>query len=286
MPIGFIILFLIIGYFAFIFIRIHIQNKEDEEESEKKKQKEQKEMMQLNLDEKGYKLYKLKQINNSYFLLSKSNKIFPSPLVVHKGNSNKRLIVTFEKNNGYKIWDKPDSELVFLLFNCSEIIAFDTIDFTSILTLYVKGDYDELIANEHREILIEHLTSKTTVIKDLLKELNVNEPQTIGGLIKVNLDQATIKEIRGNSKIIYSYKQDIERIDNWLENVEYDGYGASVWADREQNKIYRKIDLLKTGQEAKEIYYLYDFLKKRGEISIEVGFGKNRQLVTRKIQFP
>ncbi len=287
MSIGLIVILLIIAFYAIRTIQYNEREKERErkrlEEARRKRLEEQKEMKQLKLDEKGYKLHKLKQINNIYLLDNSLKENIPSSIAIHK-QSNKKTVVTFDVTNQSKIWDKTDNKLLFLLFNCSAIVSFDTIDYNELIHTYTGGQFRDLLEYDFREILLANLEAKTVRIKRLLKENNITETQRVRGLVNANFDKKIIREIESNSGHIFTLRNEIERIDDWLIYKSSGSPGAVNWANRKEDETSRIISFQYIAQEAKGIYYLNELIKSQGKISIVVSVDKHQMIMTKEVQ--
>lgn len=288
MPTGLIIKILVTIFFTILITLHNKKEKEKEkkrfEESERERNEDRQEMLRLKLDEKEYNFYKLKKINNTYLLDSSLKENFPSSISIYNGLSNKKIVATFDTTNNSKVWDNADSKLIFILFNCSKIISFDSVDYKELICNYCRGQFINLLTREFQEVLLSSLEAKTIQIKNVLKENNITEPQTVSGLVNINFDHTTIREIKNNSRTIVALWKDIERINKWLTYNSNGSKKASDWARRKEGEMKQKIYSQEAAQEAKGIYYLNELMMKQCKISIIENVDKYQNIKTREVQ--
>src|SRR2546421_540785 len=92
-----------------------LKGKEDEWQLKKNQEliEEISEMRRLNLDWESYRIHKLHELNNRFSILIKDNLKFPNLISIHKDGYNKKQLLTYDEDNGYKKWDETDSKLIF-----------------------------------------------------------------------------------------------------------------------------------------------------------------------------
>jgi hypothetical protein len=223
-------------------------------------------MIQNNMDENGYKLYSLIEINKAHLKNANDKLKIPKLIsLLEFTNSNLLGAITYDLENGIMNWANGESELFLRLLNSEKIISFENINYERIIGYHTKGNYRNILDHSLKDCLIKQLELKTINLKTIFKINGIIKPQPISELIEINFDNELKKEILFHLPSIKENLNEVEKLKDWYYKTSDQSLRASNWVSSHYSPHLSKYNF---EHQTKAIFYLYQKILDEGKLFV------------------